>query len=401
MTIPRLATTALLVAVAVTSANAAGAAERGAPAESSDFRPPGLAKQDTLRWLAPKDFYIGTAVAGGGHHLSQDYPDPFTYDQEYRRILAAEFNSVSPENQMKWDFIHPERDVYNFGPADAIVQFAEQNNQVVRGHTLLWHSQNPSWLQNGDFTDEELRAILKDHIQTVVGRYAGRIQQWDVANEIFTDTWEGGEIRLRPQNIWIQRLGPGIIADAFRWAHEADPNAKLFLNDYAVEHMGPKSDAYYELAKDLLAQGVPLHGFAFQAHLSMQYGYPGDFQQNLQRFSDLGLETAVTELDIRMVLGEDGKPTAQQLAQQADWYQRTLQACLNVEDCNSFTIWGFTDKYSWVPHFFQTEGAATVMWEDFSRKPAYYALQRTLAAQHPAGLKRYEKHPAYAGARRG
>ncbi len=198
--------------MAVTSANAAGAADRGAPVESADFRPPGLAKQDTLRWLAPKDFYIGTAVAGGGHHLSQPYPDPFSYDDEYRRILAAEFSSVSPENQMKWDFIHPERDRYNFGPADAIVEFAEEHGQVVRGHTLLWHSQNPAWLQNGNFSDAELRAILKEHISTVVGRYAGRIQQWDVANEIFTDTWEGGPIRLRPQNIWIQRLGPGIIA---------------------------------------------------------------------------------------------------------------------------------------------------------------------------------------------
>jgi len=136
---------------------------------------------------------------------------------------------------------------------------------------LLWHSQLPAWVTQGDYTDAELRAVLKDHIQTVVGHYAGRIQQWDVANEIFTD---GPNPQLRPENIFIQRLGPGIIADAFRWAHEADPQAKLFLNDYAVEGLGAKSTAYYELAKQLLAQGVPLHGFAAQAHLSFEYPYP-------------------------------------------------------------------------------------------------------------------------------
>ncbi len=353
------------------------AADRAEPSASENGAP-GFGA-DRLRRVAPEGLRIGTAAAGGGHHESMPYSDPFSTDSRYRTFLKQEFNSLSPENQMKWDYIHPERDRYNFAAADAIVEFAEKHGQVVRGHTLLWHSQNPSWLTNGDFTDEELRTILQDHIQTVVGRYAGRIQQWDVANEIFTDTWEGGDIRLRPQNIWIRRLGPGIIADAFRWAHAADPQAKLFLNDYAVEHIGPKSDAYYELSKQLLADGVPLHGFAFQAHLSMQYGYPGNLQQNMQRFDDLGLETAITELDVRMVLGADGKPSEAQLAKQADWYQRTLQACLAVEDCGSFTLWGFTDKYSWVPVFFENEGAATVMFEDYRRKPAYYALQDTLA----------------------
>ncbi len=128
----------------------------------------------------------------------------------------------------------------------------------------------------------------------------------------------------------------------------------------------------------------------------MPYGFPGNLRENLQRFDDLGLETAVTELDVRMVLGEDGKPTAEQLAQQGDWYRWTLEACLAVEDCNSFTVWGFTDKYSWVPVFFQDQGAATIMWDDYTRKLAYYALQSTLASASPGGRQRYERHPAYA-----
>lgn len=355
------------------------------PVPAQEDQSYGQAKKHGLRTVAPEGFYIGTAAAGGGHHLNADYPDPFTHDKKYRKLLAAEFSSVSPENQMKWDAIHPAPGVYDFGPADAIVDFAEANGQVVRGHTLLWHSQLPAWVTQGDHTDAELRAILKDHIQTVVGHYKGRIQQWDVANEIFADEWDRGGVRLRDDpdlaaaNIFIQRLGKGIIADAFRWAHAADPEAKLFLNDYAVEDWNTKSTAYYNLSRELLAQGVPLHGFAFQAHLDLQYPFPSSLRANMQRFDDLGLETAVTELDVRFTLPESGVPTAAQLEEQADTYQGVLEACLAVEDCNSFTIWGFTDTYSWVPTFFTSQGAATVMWEDYERKPAYYALRRTLA----------------------
>ncbi|MFE6036487.1 endo-1,4-beta-xylanase [Streptomyces sp. NPDC056452] len=332
------------------------------------------AKPDTLRRAAPDGFFVGTAVAGGGHHLEQDYPDPFTSDKKYRKAMGQEFSSLSPENQMKWEYIHPERNRYNFQMADAIVDFADRNNQVVRGHTLLWHSQNPAWLEEGDFSDQELRSILRKHITTVVGRYAGRIQQWDVANEIFD-----GEGKLRTEeNIWIRELGPGIIADAFRWAHEADPKAKLFFNDYGVEDVNAKSDAYYALVKDLLKQRVPVDGFSSQAHLSTRYGFPGGLEESLRRFGKLGLETAITELDVRMDLPEGGVPTDAQLQQQADYYQQALSACLAVKDCNSFTIWGFTDKYSWVPVFFEGEGSATVMTDDLTRKPAYFALQSTL-----------------------
>jgi endo-1,4-beta-xylanase len=361
--------TSTLLTIAAQPAQAA----RPAPDAGADRH--GHHHQPSLRQAAPRDLRIGTAVAGGGHHVDQPYPDPFPNDRPYRKVLAREFNSVSPENQMKWEFIHPERNKYNFKPADAIVKFARQNGQVVRGHTLLWHSQNPEWLETGTFTKAELRSILKQHIFTVVGRYRGQIQQWDVANEIFN---ENGE--YRQENIFIRELGAGIVADAFRWAHQADPRAQLFLNDYGVDWPGVKVDAYETLAKELLAARVPLHGFASQAHLSMRYGAPDQLAGVLQRFDDLGLKTAITELDVRMDLPEGGVPTAEQLATQATYYKTVLDACLAVDDCNSFTIWGFTDKYSWVPVFFPAEGAATVMWEDFEKKPAYYALRDTLKA---------------------
>lgn len=335
-------------------------------------------KRATLRQAAPKGFRIGSAVAGGGHHEQQPYPPPFPNDRQYVRVLAREFNSVTPENQLKWEFVHPERNEYNFGPADAIVRFARRNNQAVRGHVLMWHSQNPGWLEEGDFTPRELRTILREHIFTVVGRYRGKIHQWEVANEIFTD---GDNPTLRTdQNIWLRELGPGIIADAFRWAHQADPHAKLFLNDYAIEGVNAKSTAYYELAQELLADGVPIHGIGVQGHLDFQYGFDHSMQENLQRFDDLGLATAVTEADVRFFLPESGVPTEEQLAQQADWYRWMLEACINVDDCRSFTVWGFPDKYSWVPHFFEGQGAATIMWDDFTPKPAYDALRSTLAA---------------------
>ncbi|GAB3659115.1 endo-1,4-beta-xylanase [Zhihengliuella somnathii] len=361
-----------------------------APAAATASAAPGLEKQDTLRWQAPKDFVIGTAVAGGGHHTSADYPEPFPHDEKYVDIIGEQFSSVSPENQAKWDYLRPSQDEYNFEAMDAIVASAQENGQVVRGHTLLWHSQNPAWLEDGDFTPDELRAILKDHIDTVVGRYAGKIQQWDVANEIFN---EDGTLRTEA-NIWIRELGPGIVADAFRWAHEADPEAKLFLNDYSVESINAKSDAYYELAQQFLTDGVPLDGFAVQAHLGMQWGFPGDMRQNLQRFDDLGLETAVTELDVRMELDESGVPTAQQLQTQADYYRQALEACLGVDDCNSFTIWGINDTYSWVPGTFEGQGGATIMWEDYTWKPAYAALKETLTEANPGGAARNAHHPA-------
>ncbi|MFE3457851.1 endo-1,4-beta-xylanase [Nocardiopsis aegyptia] len=369
-TLPALLTATVLalpLVTAVASPLPEAEARTAAPASAWHHR---------LREAAPEGMVIGTAVAGGGHHEEQDYPDPFTHDRRYLRHMSQQFSSLSPENQMKWEFLRPDQDTYDFAAADAIVEYAEANGQVVRGHTLLWHSQNPDWLEEGDFSREELRTLLREHITTVVGRYSGRIHQWDVANEIFQDD---GELRTE-ENIWIRELGPEIIADAFRWAHEADPSAELFLNDYNVDGVNAKSDAYYTLAQDLLEQGVPLHGFSTQGHLSLQYPFPGDLEDNLRRFDELGLNTAITELDVRMAPdGRHGRPSWDQLAQQADYYRQALEACLNVEGCRSFTIWGFTDKYSWVPHFFEDEGYATVMTDRFQRKPAFYALLRTLA----------------------
>ena len=385
LTAGAVATTLAVAAPAAAAPGRAGQGPAKQPPGNGQDTPPGLAKKDNLAFAAGSTLKIGCAVAGGGHHLSRPYPDPFTADEPYRELLAAEFTSLSAENQMKWDHLRPTQDTFNFVDADAIMEFAEAHGQVVRGHTLMWHNQNPAWVAEGGFTPEQLRAILKDHIETVVGRYAGRMQQWDVVNEIFDD----GAVLRTEGNLWIRELGPEIIADCFRWAHAADPDALLFFNDYNVDGINPKSDAYYALIQELLADGVPVHGFSTQGHLSIRYGFPGDLADNLQRFADLGLQTAITELDVRMDLPDGGEPTEAQLAQQAEYYRRVTEAALAVEGCSSLTLWGVLDRYSWVPGTFPGEGAATVLWDDYSRKPAYYAVQDALAeasgrAGHPA-----------------
>ncbi|WP_156760402.1 endo-1,4-beta-xylanase [Microbacterium karelineae] len=387
----RTRTISMLVGGATAFALLAGSPALAAPPAHA----PGLAAKDTLAAVAPDGLRIGGAAAGGGHHGAADYPDPFTSDEPYRDLLAAEFTSLTPENQMKWDHLRPSRDEFAFDDADAIVDFAEENGQIVRGHTLFWHSQNPAWLEDGDYSDAELREILHEHISTVVGRYAGRVAHWEVANEIFDDA---GNLRTE-ENIWIRELGPEIIADAFRWAHEADPEAVLFFNDYNVEGLNPKADAYYALIQDLLADGVPVDGMGLQSHLGTMYGYDPTLPENLARFGALGLETAITELDVRMEIADGAEPTPEQVADQNEFFEFVLTSCLEESSCGSFTLWGASDLYSWVPNTFEGQGSATPWTEDLERKSAYCVLQTTLLSAQPGGEARAAHHPAYAGCR--
>ena len=346
-------------------------------------------RHHTLRSEAPRDLEVGSAVWGQRDLLGYDRRHP----TQFQRILGAEFGSLTPENDMKWAEVHPEPDVYDFSGADAVMAFAEANRQEVRGHTLLWHSQNPPWVidASATWTCEDARDVLEEHIRTVVGRYAGEIYEWDVANEIFQDEWDTGGVMLRTEaNPFLKACAQdpvALIGDAFRWTHEADPEAVLFLNDYNAEGINTKTDAYYALAQELLADGVPLSGFGAQGHLSLQYGFDESMQANFERFAALGLKVAVTEADVRMPLDANGEPTAEQIALQAERYDAMLQACVNVAACTSFTVWGFDDARSWVPGVFP-EGYATIMTEDFVKKPAYDALLETLTDATPGRAPR-------------
>jgi endo-1,4-beta-xylanase len=315
-----------------------------------------------LRALGDRvDLRIGTAVD----------MDAYNTDTTYRERIATEFSVVTAENVMKWGVVEPERGRYDWTAADQLVAEARRNGQKVRGHTLIWHNQLPAWLTSGTFTADELRAILRKHITDQVRHFRGKIWQWDVANEVIDDN---GNLR---DTIFLRTLGPGYIADAFRWAHEADRGARLYLNDYNIEGLSAKSDAYYELVKQLRRDRVPVHGLGVQGHLGVQYGfYPAaNVAENLGRFERLGLETAVTEADVRMPM----PPDAIKLQSQAQGYTTLVQGCLLATRCNSVTVWGFTDKYSWVPGVFEGEGAANLLDEKFQPKPAYDAVRATLA----------------------
>lgn len=326
--------------------------------------------RDASRYL-----HVGTAVG---------LPQLFD-DQAYADVLAREFDSVTPENAMKWDSVEPTRGVDSFGPADSIVAFAQNHDQRVRGHTLVWHNQLPSWLTsgvaNGTISSSELRDILRDHINREAGHFKGQVYAWDVVNEAVNDDAAGS---LR-NTLWLQNLGPGYIADALRWAHAADPHAKLYLNDYNIEWIGPKSDAYYNMAKQLLAEGVPLDGIGIQGHLDIQYGFPDSLAANIKRFTDLGLEVSITELDVRVFTGVPADQFQAELAKQADYYRQVVDACLTQRKCVGVTVWGFSDKYSWVPGFFTGEGAACLFDESFAPKPAYQAVLDELRTRGKPG----------------
>lgn len=308
---------------------------------------------------------IGPAVAYG----------PLVREPTYADTLSREFSVLTPENEMKWGRIHPQRSQYNFSQSDEIVAFAASNDMVVHGHTLVWHNQIPEWLGAGTFTREEMIDILRSHIYTVAGRYAGRyLAAWDVVNEAIE-----GNGTLR-KTLWLDRIGPDYIDLAFRFASEADRNAKLLYNDFSYEPIGAKSTGVYNLVSGLLARGIPIHGVGFQMHLTTSGINVSSFAQNMQRFADLGLEIYITEMDVEIQL----PATPGQLATQATIYRDVLNACLGQPACKAFQTWGFTDAHSWIPASRPGFGAALIFDELYQPKPAYEALSQRLSGCTPA-----------------
>jgi endo-1,4-beta-xylanase len=284
---------------------------------------------------------------------------------DYAEVLAREYNLLTTENAMKWSLIQPERDRYDWADADELVNFAIAHEMKVRGHTLIWQQQMPDWLKFGDWTRDELLAVMKEHITNVVARYRGRVYVWDVVNEAVI---HDGDI-LTP--FWSTKLGADYTDLAFQIAYAADPDALLFYNDFGAEDMNAKSDAVYTMVKGMKARGIPIDGVGMQFHVELNNLPPLDqVAQNIKRLGELGLQVHITELDIRI----KGTPTPEQLEQQAQNYQDLLNICLGAPNCTAFIMWGMTDKYSWIPHFMEGYGSALVFDESYQPKPAYLAL---------------------------
>lgn len=316
----------------------------------------------SLRSLAEsRGITIGAAVA----------TNALRDDASYRELLAREFNALSSENAMKFEPLSPRRNVYDFTDADRLINFAKDHNMQVHAHVLVWHSQLPKWLTEGKFSRDELIEILKNHIQTVVGHFRGKVAAWDVVNEALTDE---GTLR---NTIWSQGIGPEYIAMAFRWAHEADPNVSLYYNDYNGEGLGTKSDAIYNLVKTLKVKGVPIQGVGMQMHTGVGWAPPPrDVIDNINRLGQLGLDVHISEMDVQIQKATGTE--SEKLTSQARIYSQIMGACLSTKACKSFTVWGLTDKHSWVPGFTGQPDAPLLFDGSYRPKPAYYALLEVL-----------------------
>ncbi|MDP2710999.1 MAG: endo-1,4-beta-xylanase [Solirubrobacteraceae bacterium] len=308
-----------------------------------------------LRTLAKSSgLELGTAVRA----------DVLKRNRAYRQLVAQQFSTVTPENEMKWGFVEPERGSFEFGPAEDVIERAREAGQKIRGHTLVWHFQLPDWV--GELGAGELRAAMKEHIERVVGHFKGDVGVWDVVNEPISD--RGG---LRP-SVFQRKLGQGYIARAFRLARAADPGAKLYLNEIGAEGVNAKSDRLFEVVSGLKRDGVPIDGVGFQVHANLE-GLPDSFVANMRRFAALGLDIAITEADVGLKM----PPSAEDLEAQARVYEQIVGSCRAVS-CKSLTFWGYTDGRSWISETQAGMGAATLLDDQLVAKPAFFAVQRAL-----------------------
>jgi endo-1,4-beta-xylanase len=321
----------------------------------------GAAREPDLQSLAQRrDFYVGAAVD----------IEAFREENEYQAILKREFNICVAENVFKFSYLQPEKGVYQFDDPDLLANFAQANGLKLRGHTLIWHKQLPPWVTEGKFNRQEAVALMKDHISTVVKRYQGKMWVWDVVNEAVDEDGKG----LRKDSFWYKTIGPDYVKLAFQFAREADPGALLYYNDFSAEDIGSKSKAVYQLVRDLKQQGVQIDGVGWQMHIDTNFKIKPSYRDNAKRLADLGLELSITELDVKITLPS----TKEALTKQADVYRDVAQFCLTIPNCKALVMWGFTDKYSWIPEVSPGSGDALIFDADYQPKPAYLSLKQAI-----------------------
>ena len=245
-------------------------------------------EEKTLKEALEDEFYIGTAL--NAWQITGQRPEEI-------QVVEKHFNSIVAENVMKSGRIQPEQGKYEFDLADQFVEFGEKNDMHIHGHTLIWHSQAPRWFfideEGNQVSKEELTRRMKDHIETVVGRYKGRIDSWDVVNEAIEDD---GSFR---ESKFYQILGKDFIKLAFQFAHEADPEAKLYYNDYSMSKPG-KREGVVKMVKDLKAQGVHIDGIGMQGHVGMSHPELSEMEKSIEAFGALG-EVSISELDLSVL----------------------------------------------------------------------------------------------------
>jgi len=316
-------------------------------------------------------------------------------------LLTRHFKSITPENEMKFESLQPTQGMFTYAAADRIVDFAQRSNMKIRGHALVWHSQNPSWLfsngSGGTVSREVLLGRMKDHIDNVAGHFRGKVYAWDVVNEAMMD---GGVYRTGNEaegqvSRWYEIIGESYIAEAFRYAHAADPDAKLFYNDF-YDYIPAKQQGIYEMLKKLLADGVPVHGVGMQCHLNIEpstvttnqafHQTVANLEKAIDLYSSLGLEVQVTELDVSlyipgMMYTEDTFYTAAKFtdalkAKQAARYREFFELFRRRADViTGVTFWGIADDNTWLSEFDSGRKDFPLLFDDDHQpKPAYDAV---------------------------
>lgn len=348
-----------------------------------------LGGQPSLKETFKNLFYIGTAL---------NYDQIRGLETASTKIIEKQFNSITPENILKWESVHPEPNKYNFAPADSFVALGEKNNMFMVGHTLIWHYQTPAWVfedDSGNQVDRETLLLrMRDHIFAVVGRYKGRINGWDVVNEAVDDN---GQPR---KSNWMQIIGEDYLQKAFEWAHEADPDAELYYNDYNLWRPA-KRESVVQLVRNLQSKGVHIDGIGLQGHWGLDYPPLDELEASIVAYSKLDVRVMITELDLNILplpAPEMGADIALnfELQKELNPYPEELPDSMQEQLANRYaelfmvlnkhhnsisrvTLWGVHDGQSWSNNWpIRGRTAYPLLFDrKFQPKPAFYAVIKT------------------------
>ena len=339
-----------LTAIALATALVCVAAEpTSKPAAAPTTAPAVPQTGPVIRDVYQKHFLIGTAG---------DFPG--NYSDIEKALARDHFNVVTPENCMKPAVVHPQEDTWRFERSDALVKFCEENGLAIHGHTLVWHAQTGDWFFSGG-DKAVITERLRNHIHTLVGRYKGKLQGWDVVNEAISD--RPGEAENLRNSQWLQTLGPGFLGLAFQFAHEADPKAKLYYNDYSIE-TGAKHESSMILLRRLIKEGAPIHGVGIQGHWRTDTVPYDAIDRAIADYASLGLKVSITELDVTIRGASGGQfgpgpgfgrgrfvstpASTEDLKAQADAYAKLFRIFVKHKDAiERVTFWGLSDRRTW------------------------------------------------------
>ena len=342
---------------------------------------PEVQKEPTLKEAFKSNFLIGSAV--NDNLVSKK-------DSLGEQIVLTEYNTITPENSMKWMYMEPEQGKFEFETADKYIDFSTKNDIAFIGHNLVWHSQLAGWVEKIE-SKEELSASLKNHVQTVAARYSGKIHGWDVVNEALN---EDGTLR---NSLFLKQLGPDYLINSFKWAQEADPKAELYYNDYNMTRQEKRAGAI-KLVKDIQASGARIDGIGMQAHWGLEDPTLEEIETSILEYSDLGVQVMITEFDITVLPNPwdlEGAEVSQNFegSEHMNPYTKELPDSVNTQLAQRYkdifslfkkhsdkisrvTFWGINDGVSWLNSWpIEDRTNYPLLFDrEYNRKPAYYSV---------------------------